>query len=141
MGRIFILAIFLFGLTAAQSQTSAQVNGQTGSSETGTTAISSDPLSVPASTNTAVITGSSSTAGSSAAASAGAASIAASAANTSQSPLELPGEGSDTSTQAAGSSAAAPSGPPSICGPAVPTTDGGSANIDQLAGGVSIGGC
>jgi hypothetical protein len=57
-----------------------------------------------------------------------------------QSPLILPGEIPDTSTQAARTTATA-SGPSSpVCPPPVPSSDGGSANLSEIAG-VPINGC
>jgi hypothetical protein len=134
MQRMFILAIALLGLTAAQAQTSVLMNGQANSSGTAAT---SDPLSVPTFSGTG---GGSTTAAIGTAAGA-TSSIAASTSNSSQSPLQLPGEGSDTSTAAANTTATAPSAPSSICPPPVPSTDGGSANIEQLAGGITLNGC
>jgi Tfp pilus assembly protein PilV len=142
MHRMFILAIALLGLTAAQAQTSALTNGQANSSGTAAT---SDPLSVATSSGTGGVTNGSPSVGSTSAAIGTAtratSSIAASTSNSSQSPLQLPGEGSDTSTAAANTTATAPSAPSSICPPPVPTTDGGSANIEQLAGGITLNGC
>jgi hypothetical protein len=52
----------------------------------------------------------------------------------------LPGEISDTSTQAASTTAALPGPSSPICPPPVPSSDGGSANLSEIAG-ASIGGC
>jgi hypothetical protein len=52
----------------------------------------------------------------------------------------LPGEIPDTSTQAASTTSAAPAPSSSICPPPVPTSDGGSVNLSEIAG-VSISGC
>jgi hypothetical protein len=63
----------------------------------------------------------------------------------------LRGEAPDASTQAAksttsasGSAAGSAAGPAfsgAICGPLVPSTDGGSVNVTELAGGGSLNGC
>jgi hypothetical protein len=58
-----------------------------------------------------------------------------------QSPLLLRGEIPDTSTQAASATASAPAPPSPICAPPVPSTDGGSANLTEIAGVVSLNGC
>jgi hypothetical protein len=63
-----------------------------------------------------------------------------SASGSPQSPLLLPGEIPDTSTQAASTTAAAPSSPSPVCPPPVPSTDGGSVNLTEIAG-ASFGGC
>jgi hypothetical protein len=55
--------------------------------------------------------------------------------------LLLPGEIPDTSTQAASTTAAAPGSASAVCPPPVPSTDGGSANLTEIAGGASLGGC
>jgi hypothetical protein len=53
----------------------------------------------------------------------------------------LPGEIPDTSTQGASTTAAAaPGSAASVCPPPIPTTDGGSANLTEIAG-ASLGGC
>jgi hypothetical protein len=157
MKLAFIIAVAFLGITTAQAQqaqTVLQPNGQTSSS--GTT-VGSDPLSVPTSSLSSGSSGSSaspsgtSTGGGSAGggsagsattgASAGGASGATGSASTSsQSPVLLPGEIPDTSTQAASTTAAAPGPPAPICGPSVPSTDGGSANLTEIAG-ASLGGC
>jgi hypothetical protein len=64
-----------------------------------------------------------------------------SASGSSQTPLLLPGEIPDTSTQAASTTAAASSSASSVCPPPVPSTDGGSANLTEIAGGASLGAC
>ena len=143
MQRTLLFVIVLVGLTAAHAQSSTQ------SSSSGGTAVASDPLSVPTSslpsqgsslgvggsTIGSVSTGTASVAGASA-------SIAAPASISPQSPLQLPGEAPNTSTQGSvGTSAAAASAPSAICGPPVPSTDGGSANITDLMGSAPLGGC
>jgi hypothetical protein len=146
MQRTLLFAVVLIGLTAAHAQTGTS----TQSSSSGGAAVASDPLSVPTSarpsqgsslgvggsTIGSASTGTASVAGASA-------SIAAPASINPQSPLQLPGEAPGTSTQGpTGSSAAAAAGTPlAICGPPVPSTDGGSANITDLAGSASLGGC
>jgi hypothetical protein len=57
-----------------------------------------------------------------------------------QLPLLLRGEIPDTSTQAANATASAPAPPSPICAPPVPSTDGGSANLSEIAG-LSLNGC
>jgi hypothetical protein len=131
MQRLFIIAIMFLGITAAKGQTVVQLNGQTNSSET----IGSDPLSIPAS---ALPSGSGSGSGSVSGSSA--ANGSASGASTSQSPLLLPGEMPDTSAQGATTTATAPGAPAPICPPPVPSTDGGSANLTEIAG-ASLNGC
>jgi hypothetical protein len=145
MQRTLILAIVLFGFAAAHAQTGVQVNGQT-SSNTGAGVVS-DPLSVPTSSLSTLpsLSSSSSSNGSTTpaigATSVNGGSFSASSSNRSQLPLELPGEGSDTSTQAASTTATAPGPPSTICTPPVPSTDGGSANLTELVGGMSLNGC
>jgi hypothetical protein len=137
---IVAIAIVLLGITAAQAQTGASVSV--------TTAVGSDPLSVPTSSSPSVVSPSSGSASGTASGSTtttgsavgGTGAISAPASTNPQSPLILPGEIPDTSTQAASTTAAArgPSSP--TCPPPVPTSDGGSANLSEIAG-VSIGGC
>jgi hypothetical protein len=145
MQRAFIIAILFLGVTAAQGQTMSQPNGQTTSSPNSSqTAVGSDPLSVPTSSLSSPSPASgfgaasgSPTAGGSAN---GATGAAGTASGSSQSPLLLPGEIPDTSTQAASTTATAPSPPSPMCPPPIPSTDGGSANLSEIAGG-SLGGC
>ena len=158
MRRVFIMAIMLLGITTAQGQTVLQMNGQTNSSagraNSSESAVGSDPLNVPTSSVPSVsspslssqsgtASGSPATTGS-AGGGAGAASSASgtvgSASTSSQSPLLLPGEIPDTSTQAASMSATAPGSLSPICPPPVPSTDGGSANLSEMAG-ASLGEC
>jgi hypothetical protein len=137
MQLVFIIAIMFLGITTAQGQTVLQ-NGQT---------VGSDPLSVPTSSLPSVSSpssasqfgtpsGSPTTTGSAS----GATGATSSASGISQSPLLLPGEIPDTSTQAASTTATAPSTPSPICPPPVPSTDGGSANLSEIAG-ASLNGC
>jgi hypothetical protein len=122
--------IFLGTITTANAQTT-----------TGT-----DPLGVPTSTlpsSASFSTGKSTTAttGSAPEPAVGSTSgVTAPASRSPQTPLRLPGEGLDTSTQSANTTAAAPSAPSAICPPAFPTTDGGSANITAIDG-FSPSGC
>ena len=142
---IVAIAIMLLGISAAHAQTGAPVSGPTTGS---VTAVGSDPLSVPTSPLPSVsspsrgsasgtASGSTTTTGS---AVGGTGAISAPASTNPQSPLILPGEIPDISTQAASATAAAPAPSASICPPPVPTSDGGSANLSEIAG-VSIGGC
>jgi hypothetical protein len=142
MKSVFIIAIMFLGITAAQGQTVSQPNGQTSSSVVG-----SDPLGVPTSSlpsmsspspasQSGTASGSSTASGSAS----GATRAIGSASGISQSPLLLPGEIPDTSTQAASTTATAPSAPSPICAAPVPSTDGGSANLSEIAG-ASLGGC
>ena len=148
MQRMFSLTVVLLGLTAAHAQTGMQLNDQTSSG----TGVAADPLSVatsplPSSQGSALgggatgpVTGTTNAAGSSA-------SITAPASTNPQAPLQLRGEAPDASTQAAKSatsasgSAAGPAFSGAICGPLVPSTDGGSVNVTELAGGGSLNGC
>jgi cytoskeletal protein RodZ len=144
MKFVFIIAIMFLGITTAQGQTAMQLNGQTNS---GDTAVGSNPFSVPPSSLPSVsspspaselgtASGSPATTGSAS----GAPEATRSASGISQSPLLLPGEIPDTSTQAASTTATAPGPPSPICPPPVPSTDGGSANLSEMAG-VSLNGC
>jgi hypothetical protein len=54
--------------------------------------------------------------------------------------LQMPGEKPDSSAQAANTTAAAPGPSSPICAPPVPTSDGGSVNLSEIAG-ASFGGC
>ncbi len=166
MRHILLMAIMLLGVTAANAQTNNQAAspapgragsmGQTAAGNQTTTTTEdaftarnsgSDPLNVPTSTLPTGSTGGSASAGSrsetttGSAGEAGATGISASPANTSQVPLQLPGERPANSTEAATSTAAIAShSSGSICPPPVPTTDGGSAHIAEIAG-LSLGGC
>ena len=151
MKWILIFAIMALGIKASQGQTVPQLNGQTtqlnGQTTSGESAVGSDPLStstsaLPSASSASsaspfgTASGSPATTGSAS----GAAGATNSASGTSQSPLLLPGELPDTSTQAANTTATAPRPPSPICPPPVPSTDGGSANLSEMAGG-SLGGC
>jgi hypothetical protein len=148
MKLVFIIAIMLLGITTAQaqqSQTVLQPNGQTNSSaSTSANAVGSDPLGVPTSSlssaspasQSGTSRGSASTAGSTS----GGTGATGSASASSQSPVLLPGEIPDTSTQAASTTASAPSSSSPTCPLSVPATDGGSANLTEIAG-ASLGGC
>ena len=135
MRRILIVAIMFLGVTTAQGQTVSQLNGQSNGTAG---AVGSDPLGVPTSPLSSLPSPSGSQA------TTGSASGAAGATNTasvsSQSPLLLPGEIKGTSTQAASTTATAPGAPSPICPPPVPSTDGGSANLSEMAG-ASLSGC
>ena len=144
MKLVCIMAAMILGSTAARGQTVLQLNGQTNSSAS---AVGSDPLNVPAyslpsvsspslASQSGAASGSATTTGSAS----GATGATSSASGTSQSPLLLPGEMPDTSTQAASTTATAPGPPSPICPPPVPSTDGGSANLSEIAGG-SLNGC
>lgn len=144
MQRFFIIAIMLLGITAAQGQTALQPNGQTNSSES---AVGSDPFSVPtsslppmSSSSPASQFGTASGSPTAAGSARGPTGATGSATGISQSPVLLPGEIPDTSSQAARTTATAPSSPSSICPAPVPTTDGGSANLSEMAG-ASLNGC
>lgn len=148
MQRTFIFAIVLLGLTSAHAQTGPQVGNQNSASGTG---FPSDPLSVPTSSlsapqgsaigaggsMTGSPTGTTGTVSSSGASGA----ISAPTSISPQSSLQLPGEAPGTSTQGASATATAPSAPSPICGPAVPSMDGGSANVTEIFGSGSLGGC
>jgi hypothetical protein len=151
MRRVFIMAIMFLGITTAQGQTVLQMNGQTNSSaspaNSSERAVGSGPLNVPTSSvpsvsspslssQSATASGSPATTGSAG----GGAGATSSASTSSQSPLLLPGEILDTSTQAASTSATAPGSLSPICPPPIPSTDGGSANLSEMAG-ASLGGC
>jgi hypothetical protein len=157
MKWILIFAIMALGIKASQGQTvpqlsdqTTQLNDQTNNGESAVSsesAVGSDPLStstsaLPSASSASsaspfgTASGSPATTGSAS----GAAGATNSASGTSQSPLLLPGELPDTSTQAASTTATAPSPPSPICPPPVPSTDGGSANLSEMAGG-PLGGC
>jgi len=57
-----------------------------------------------------------------------------------ETPLQMPGEKPDDSSQAASTTAAAPGPPSPICPPPVPSSDGGSVNLSEIAGAL-LGGC
>lgn len=136
MRHIFLIAITIFGVTAAQAQTAS----------TGGIGVGSDPLSVPTSS---LPTGSSSSSGSasggpittgSAGGNSSTAGVSASPSSNPQAPLLLPGEMSSPSPQAPITMAPSPSHSSTICPPPIPTTDGGSANLTDMVGG-SLNGC
>jgi hypothetical protein len=144
MKVVLIIATMFLGTMTAQGQTALQLNGQTNSSES---AIGSNPLSAPTSSlpsmsspspasQLGTASGSPTTTGSAS----GATGATSSASGMSQSPLLLPGEIPDTSTQASSTTATAASPPLSICPPPAPSTDGGSANLSEIAG-ASLNGC
>jgi len=112
------------------------------------TAIQTDPLAVPTESLSSNSGTSSSGTSERSTASNGSTTGTASGGSTSRSSqtgVQLPGEGLNTSTQApsttsaASSTAAARGSSLTIC-PSIPTTDGGSANITEI-GGFSAGGC
>ena len=142
MQRSFVFAVILFGLTAAHAQTS------------GSASIGTDPLSVPTQTlpsaggggGGAGAVGGSTAVGVGASA---ASSITAPASTNPQSALQLPGETANTATDAAkvttraavGGSSSSPSSQSTSCQISVPSTDGGSANLTDIFGSGSPGGC
>jgi hypothetical protein len=158
MQRVFIIAIMFLGITAAQGQTVTQPNGHTNSSIGATnsseSAVGSDPVGVSTSSlssgsstspssQSGTVSGSPAATGSAsggARATSSGAGAAGSGSTSSQAPLLLPGEIPDTSTQAASTTATAPSSSSPICPPPVPSTDGGSVNLTEIAG-ASLGGC
>lgn len=149
----FIIAVTLIGIATAHAQTGLQLNGQISNSEnavaSGTSgapllpsasvsapaigSVESDPLGVP----TSSFASASSSAG---LAGGGPGAMNAAATTSPQSPLLLRGEIPDTSTQTANAAATAPAPPSPICAPPVPSSDGGSANLSEIAG-VSLNGC
>jgi hypothetical protein len=152
MQRTLMIAIVVAGITTARAQTALLANGQTTGSQSTTNSqgnVGSDPLSVPTSSAPTLLSPS---LGSSAAASGsgstttngsaggGQGGANASASSSSQAPLLLPGEIPDTSTQAASTTAATPGSVSPVCPPPVPSSDGGSANLSEIAG-VSLNGC
>jgi hypothetical protein len=156
MKFVLIMAVMFLGVTAAQGQqqrqqgqTVLQFNGQANSSGS---FVGSDPLSTTTSPSSSAATSSSSSpssASTSGAASgsastggsaSGATGASAGGSGNSQSPVLLPGEIPDTSTQAASTTAAAPGSSSTVCPPPVPSTDGGSVNLTEIAG-ASLGGC
>ena len=131
----FIFAVVLLGLTTAHAQTGIQLSDQT---SVGSGTVASDPLSIP----TSSLPSSQDGAGTSGSGS------ASSSSTDPEIPVLLPGEASNTSTQtastttsASGSSAGKAASSSSSCGPQVPSTDGGSVNLTEIAGGLSLGGC
>jgi hypothetical protein len=149
MKLVIIMAVLFLGITTAQgqqSQTMLQPNGLTTSSASSGSVVGSDPLSV---TTSSMASASSPSSASPSGASSGSASSSGSAigatggtgaSGNSQSPVLLPGEIPDTSTQAASTTAAAPGSASPVCPPPIPSTDGGSANLTEIAG-ASLGGC
>ena len=131
MRLLFLIAIMAFGITTAQAQTSS------------TTAVGSDPLSVPTKilpTGSETATGALGTGGTATGSNA-TSGISAPSSNPSQVPLQLPGEAPDRSAQSAATTAGASSHTAApICPPPVPTSDGGSANLTEMVGG-SLNGC
>jgi hypothetical protein len=165
----FIIAVSALGITTANGQTVLQLNGQTSGSESAVAStlaiptspppstsssspaigsVGSDPLGVPTSSlgsasspSSGSSSGTSSGATTTGLASGGPGAMNAAATTSPQSPLLLRGEIPDTSTQAASATASAPASPSPICAPPVPSTDGGSANLTEIAGVVSLNGC
>jgi hypothetical protein len=139
MKFVCIMAIMFLGITTAQGQTVSQLNSQTSGSEA---AVGSDPLSVPTSSLPSMSSQSGAASGSATAAGSASRATGAigSASGISQSPSLLPGEIPDTSTQAASTTATAPGAPSTLCPASVPSTDGGSANLSEMAG-ASLNGC
>jgi hypothetical protein len=144
MKLVFGIAIMFLGIAAAQDQTALPPSGQTNS---GANAVGSDPLSVPASS---LPSGSSpSSGGGSAGGGAGGTGSASqgplllpgemSSSGTSQSAQQLPGEIPEVSTQGASTTASAPAASSPTC-VSVPSTDGGSANLTEIAG-AALDGC
>jgi hypothetical protein len=139
---VFIIAIMFLGITTAQGQTMLQLNGPTNSSESavGTDSLSAPTSSLPSMSPSPASQFGTASGSTTAAGSTSGATGASSASGNSQSPLLLPGEIPDTSTQAASTTATASGPSSSVCPPPVPSTDGGSANLSEIAG-VSLGGC
>jgi cytoskeletal protein RodZ len=155
MKLVLIITIMFLGIATAQGQqqgqqgqTVLQFNGQTNSSGS---VVGSDPLSTATSASSSAATSSSPASASTSSAASGSASTSGSAigaagatgagSGNSQSPVLLPGEIPDTSTQTASTTAAAPGSSSAVCPPPVPSTDGGSVNLTEIAGGASLGGC
>jgi hypothetical protein len=146
MQRMFILAVIFLGLSVAHAQTSGSAS---------TSSIGTDPLIVPTQTLPSSFgAGGGGAVGGSTAVGVGASaasSITAPASTNPQSALQLPGETANTSTDAAkvttraavGGSSGSPSSSSSStsCQVSVPSTDGGSANLTDIFGGASSGGC
>jgi hypothetical protein len=144
MKLVFGIAIMFLGIAAAQGQTALQPNAQTNGS--GSTA-GSDPLSVPTSSLPSGSSSSSGTASGSGGGGAGGTSSQAplllpgemSTSGTSQSAQQLPGEIPEVSTQGASTTASAPAASAPTC-VSIPSSDGGSANLTEIAG-ASLNGC
>jgi hypothetical protein len=140
---IFALAVLAVGFSTAHAQSGLGLSGQT-SVTSSTIGAASDPLSVPTSTLPAS-KGAASGGGSTGATNGSAAST------DPEIPVQLSGEASNTSTQAANTTTSASGSPAGTatgaassstsCGPQVPSTDGGSVNLTEIAGGLSLNGC
>ena len=166
----FIIAVSALGITTAHGQTVLQLNGQTSGSESAVASetlgippppstsssspaigsVGSDLLGVstsslgsasPPSSGSGSGSGASSGSTTTGLAIGGPGAMNAAATTSPQSPLLLRGEIPDTSTQAASATASAPAPTSPICAPPVPSTDGGSANLTEIAGVVSLNGC
>jgi hypothetical protein len=143
MKLLFGIAIMFLGVAAAHGQTALQPSGQTNGS--GSTA-ASGPLSVPTSS---LPSGSSSSSGTGSGSAGGAGGTGSQAplvlpgemttSGASQSSQQLPGETPETATQAARTTASAPAASSPTC-VSVPSTDGGSANLTEIAG-AALDGC
>jgi hypothetical protein len=155
MPRVFIIVIMFLGIATAPAVAEAQTvpqmnsqassgNGAVGSAPTSSTPTTSSTSSGSQATSPSGTPQQSSTATGSGKGSAGATGSGGAAGSgsgtTSQAPLLLPGEVPETSNQAASSTATAPGSFSPMCPPPVPTTDGGSANLSEIAG-MSLGGC
>jgi hypothetical protein len=153
MKFVFIMAIMFLGITAAQGQQGRTVSQPNGPASSNGTTAASDSLSVPTSSlssassvssvsspSPASQSGASARSATTSGSARGATAATGSASGNSQTPLLLPGEIPDTSTQAASTTAAAPGAASPVCPPQVPATDGGSANLSEIAG-ASLGGC
>jgi len=158
MRFVFLIAIMFLGITTAQGQTVVQPNGQVNSGATAGTNGSeanssasvvglggspggpSSSLSSLSSPSPASRTGSGAGSSTASGSAGGAAGATGSASGASQAPLLLPGEIPDTSTQGAITTATAPGPSSPVCPPPVPSTDGGSAHLSEMAG-ISLGGC
>lgn len=141
MKSFVIIMIMVFDITAAQGQTVLPPNSQTNSSASavGSNAVSA-PTPSPSSPSPASQLDTSLRSPPIRGSASGAPGGTSFASGLSQSPVLLPGEMPDTSPQAARTTATAPGPPPPICPPPVPSTDGGSANLSEMAG-ASLGGC
>jgi hypothetical protein len=163
----FIIAVSALGITTAPGQTVPQLNGQTSSSESTVASdtlgiptssppstplsgpvigsVEADPLSIPTSSLASAPSPSSGSGSGPSTTTTGLAiggpgGMNAATTTSPQLPLLLRGEIPDTSTQAANATASAPAPPSPICAPPVPSTDGGSANLTEIAG-LSLNGC
>ena len=163
----FIIAVSALGITTASGQTVPQLTGQTSSSEStvasdtlGTPtssppstplsgpvigSVEADPLSIPTSSLASAPSPSSGSGSGPSTTTTGLAiggpgGMNAATTTSPQLPSLLRGEIPDTSTQAANATASAPAPPSPICAPPVPSTDGGSANLSEIAG-LSLNGC